>query len=53
MGLIWGADSIAREIGVSRRRAFYLLESGLIPAKKIGGRWCATREELRQYFAQK
>jgi hypothetical protein len=45
--IIWGATSIANEINVSRRKAFYLLERGLIPAKKIGDSWVSTRSALR------
>ena len=36
--LIHGADAISEFLGVSVRRAFYLLESGELPAFKLGGR---------------
>ena len=49
--LIWGAASIGRELSVSTRQAFYLLESGRLPAKKVGRQWCTSRKALRQYFA--
>lgn len=52
LDLVWGADGIAKAINVSRRRAFYLLESGHLPAKKIGGRWCASVSALRRRFAE-
>lgn len=45
--LLWGARSIAEEIGVSPRKAFYLLESGAIPAQKIRGLWVGSRRKLR------
>ncbi|HZK89499.1 MAG TPA: hypothetical protein VFC56_05060 [Stellaceae bacterium] len=48
--LLWGAEAIANEIGVSRRKAFYYLETGGIPAKKIGGLWVASRLSLRRHF---
>jgi hypothetical protein len=48
--LLWGAESIAREIGVNRRQCFHLLETGLIPGRKIGGRWVVTRARLREFF---
>ena len=32
-----GAREIARAANVSVRRAFYLLERGLLPAQKLGG----------------
>jgi hypothetical protein len=50
--LIWGAEAIGAEIGCDRRRAFYLLESGELPAKKVGGRWVAERETLRNFFLE-
>lgn len=50
LGLIWGAARIAIALGVSKRRAFYLLEHEEIPGKKVGGRWVTTRDLLRQYF---
>jgi hypothetical protein len=44
--LLWGADAIARAIGRSRRIAYYLLESKLIPARKVGGVWVASRRNI-------
>jgi hypothetical protein len=49
--LIWGVTGIGREIGRNQRQTFHLLENGRIPAKKVGGRWCASRAGLRRYFA--
>lgn len=49
--LIWGVSAIGREIGRNQRQTFHLLDTGRLPAKKIGGRWCATRTGLRQFFA--
>lgn len=45
--VVWGAANIGREINVSPRRAFYLLERRLIPGRKIGDTWQSTRSELR------
>jgi hypothetical protein len=45
--LVWGAPGIAAEIGVSVRRAYYLLDRRLIPARQIGAIWCASRRQLR------
>lgn len=44
--VLWGATAIAKELNVSRRRAFYLLEKRLLPARKIGDSWVSTRSEL-------
>lgn len=49
--LLWGAEEIGKAIGATRRRAFHMLESGALPgARKIGGRWCITRQRLREIF---
>jgi hypothetical protein len=48
--LIWGAAAIAAELGIEERRAFYLLDRRLIPARKIGTLWCASRHQLRVAF---
>lgn len=50
LDLIWGADDIAKVIGRSRRATFYLLDSGEIPARKVGGRWVIERTKLVEFF---
>jgi hypothetical protein len=45
--LIWGAPALAAELGISVRRAYYLLDRRLIPARQIGAIWCASRRQLR------
>jgi hypothetical protein len=46
--LIWGAAAIGREIGAKDdKRAHYLLGRRLIPARKVGRIWVASRQELR------
>lgn len=44
--IVWEVGSIAKIIGRSERQTFYLLQSGQIPARKIGGRWVASRRKL-------
>ncbi|HZT88326.1 MAG TPA: hypothetical protein VFA12_10165 [Stellaceae bacterium] len=46
--LLWGGAAIARELGVPTRKAFYLLEHGHLPGRKIGGLWVASRQQLRE-----
>lgn len=46
LDMLWGATAIAKAIGVNRRKAYYLLENGLLPAKKVGDSWCASRSAL-------
>jgi len=45
---IWGAAAIAEEIRKTKSQAFHLLESGHIPATKVGRQWVTTRRRLRQ-----
>jgi hypothetical protein len=44
--IIWGASKIGEAVGLSRRSAYYALESGLLPGTKIGSKWVASRERL-------
>ena len=44
--VVWGAAAIATVINKTKRQAFHLLESGLLPARKIGKQWCASRTKL-------
>jgi hypothetical protein len=50
LGLVWGAEKIARVIGKTPRATYALLEDGEIPAKKVGGRWVADRGNLSAFF---
>lgn len=50
LDLVWGAEQIATAIGRSRRQAFHLLESGELPARKVGGRWVISRRALLAHF---
>jgi hypothetical protein len=43
---VWGAEAIGRVINRPARQTFHLLESGALPAKKIGGRWTAIPRRL-------
>jgi len=43
---IWGAPSIAKVINRSPSETYYLLERGLVPARKIGKAWTSTPREL-------
>jgi hypothetical protein len=50
--LIWGAEAIAKIIGRSTRATFHMLDSGELPAKKVGGRWVAERGKLISFFME-
>ncbi len=46
LDLLWGADEIGKAIRRNRRQTYRLLESGALPAKKVGGVWVASRKIL-------
>jgi hypothetical protein len=48
---LWGAEEIARVINLTPRQTWYLLEKHLLPAKKIGGRWTASRRALLAHLS--
>jgi len=44
--LVWGCSAIAEVIGRTERATFHLLKTNVLPAKRVGGRWCASRRKL-------
>jgi hypothetical protein len=44
--LLWGCRAIAKAIGRSERATFHMLEAGALPARKVMGRWVASRRDL-------
>ncbi len=48
---LWGAKAIAEEICRSEQQTYYLLETGKLPARKVGASWVATRRRLRDFLA--
>lgn len=50
--LVWGGEEIGKVIGRTARVTFSLLEKGEIPAKKVGGRWVASRQKLIDFFME-
>jgi hypothetical protein len=46
--ILWGAAAIGEAIGRNTRVTYHLLERGLIPAKKLGKVWVASRKRLLQ-----
>ena len=44
--LLPGAQKIADHLGESVRKTYYLLENGLIPAKKRGDKWISRKSAL-------
>ena len=52
LGVIWGVKAIAEVIGCTPRQTYHKLEIGALPAKKVGGRWCASRKKLKELFEE-
>jgi hypothetical protein len=50
--LIWGTTEIGEYIGRPERAVFYMLNQGLLPGKKLGGRWVASKAKLRAYLTE-
>lgn len=48
--ILWGVKAIAGEIGVSERKAYYMLGQGYLPGQKIGDTWTASRTKLRRHL---
>jgi len=46
LDLIWGRAAIAKAIGRPERATFHMIARGYLPAKRIGGRWVASRRKL-------
>jgi hypothetical protein len=49
--LVWEVEGIAEEVGLPVRVAYHLLRTRVLPAQKIGGKWCSSRTALRKHFA--
>lgn len=48
--LVWGANAIARAINRTDRQTYGMLEGGELPAKKVCGRWVASRKKLLEFL---
>ncbi len=51
--LLTGAEEIAEFLNCNTRRAFHLLEKGIVPGFKLGKRWCARRSTLTKFFEER
>ncbi len=50
LDLIWGAEAIGEYINSNQRKTYYYLETGKLPARKLGNLWVASRAALRHHF---
>ena len=48
---LWGAKAIGEELGLGTRQAFYLLEQGALPGKKLGNKWVSEVDALHKAVA--
>jgi hypothetical protein len=48
--LLIGQSQVAAELGVTPRAALHLLERGLIPSGRLGGRYVVSKRRLRKHF---
>jgi hypothetical protein len=48
--LLRGVSAISQFTGDSPRRTYYLIERKLLPVFRHGGKWCARRSTLREFF---
>jgi hypothetical protein len=48
LDVLHGAENIGAYLGLNERQTFYLLERGKLPAKKLGGKWITTKQQLRR-----
>ena len=49
-GVLWGAKAIAAYIKQTPRQTYYLLESGQLPAQRLGQRWVTTKARIRAHL---
>ena len=50
LDLVWEVGGIGKVIRRTPRQTINLLQQGMLPARKIGNRWCASRAALVEFF---
>ena len=50
--LLDGMPAIAKFYGCTERRGYYLAENKLIPAFKVGEKWCARKSTLQNPYRE-
>ena len=48
---IWGALAISKVIAKTERATYKMLEQGVLPARKVGGRWQTEQGALERWLA--
>jgi hypothetical protein len=49
--VVWGGEAIAEVIDRKPAATFHLLETGQLPARKVGKMWAASRSRLLSFLA--
>jgi hypothetical protein len=44
--IVWGAEVIGKIVNLTARQAFYALEKGHLPGRKVGGKWASSKRQL-------
>jgi hypothetical protein len=53
LDLLWGVAAISNAIRRCKSSTAEMLERGEIPsARKVGSRWCVSRQRLAEHFKQ-
>ena len=52
LGIIWEADYIARELGLTKPQVYHAARAGKLPIGKFSGKLYAVRHQLREFFEQ-
>jgi hypothetical protein len=51
LDLLWEVAEIAAFIGREPRQTYHMLSQNQLPARRIAGRWVASKAVLREFFS--
>lgn len=52
LDVLWGVGEISTFIKRTKRQTYYLLEHGMIPARKVGGLWTSSKRGLARALCE-
>lgn len=50
--IVWGVLAISEVIRKNERQTYYMLQTGQLPAKKIGAQWVASHRALLSFLLE-